>query len=212
MYGYAFENIINTLSINGRILTLNGCLPTISYNISTECIDKATKNLLRIIEDKNISMVLIGLDWNHIYLFDKFNNKIEKNVDFFLVHSLNHLFLELNKYNKKVFVIGPISIPEYYFAFDLSRKEYFKNTNIILSYHNNKNDFENRYQYIFSYLKKIKYVTLIKPHEVQCNNLNCNFLIDGRSIFSDTNHLSKDGSLLMQKLLLKSINEIRTQK
>ena len=115
MYGYAFENIINALSINGRILTINGCLPTISYNISTECIDKATKNLLRIIEDKNISMVLIGLDWNHIYLFDKFNNKIEKNVDFFLVQSLNHLFLELNKYNKKVFVIGPISIPKYYF-------------------------------------------------------------------------------------------------
>ena len=212
MYGYAFENIINTLSINGRILTLNGCLPTISYNISTECMDKATKNLLRIIEDENISMVLIGLDWNHIYLFDKFNNKIEKDVDFFLVQSLNHLFLELNKYNKKVFVIGPISIPEYYFAFDLSRKEYFKNTNIILSYYNNKNDFENRYQYIFSYLKKIKYVTLIKPHEVQCNNLNCNFLIDGRSIFSDNNHLSKDGSLLMETLLLKSITNYITDK
>jgi len=212
MYGYAFENIINTLSVNGKILALDGCLPTITYNISTACIDKASKNLLRIIEDKNISIVLIGLDWNHIFLFDKFNNKIEKDIDFVLVQSLNHLFLELKKYNKKVIVIGPISIPKNYFAFDLSRKEYFKNTNIILSYHNDKNDFENRYHDIFSYLSKIKYVTLIKPHEVLCDNFKCNFLIDGRSVFSDNNHLSKDGSLLMKKILLKSINEIRAQK
>ena len=212
MYGYAFENIINTLSVNGKIFALDGCLPTISYNISRKCIDKASKNLLRIIEDKNISIVLIGLDWNHIFLFDKFNNKIEKDIDFVLVQSLNHLFLELKKYNKKVIVIGPISIPKNYFAFDLSRKEYFKNTNIILSYHNDKNDFENRYHDIFSYLSKIKYVTLIKPHEILCDNFKCNFLIDGRSVFSDNNHLSKDGSLSMEKLLLKSINEIRTQK
>jgi hypothetical protein len=156
--------------------------------------------------------VFIGLDWNHIFLFDKFNNKIEKDIDFVLVQSLNHLFLELKKYNKKVIVIGPISIPKNYFAFDLSRKEYFKNTNIILSYHNDKNDFENRYHDIFSYLSKIKYVTLIKPHEVLCDNFKCNFLIDGRSVFSDNNHLSKDGSLLMKKILLKSINEIRAQK
>lgn len=211
MYGHAFEKIINTLSVNGRILSLNGCLPTTSHNISKECIDKANKNLLRIIDNKNISMVLIGLDWDHTFLFDKYNNKIEKNVDFILVESLNNLFSELNKNGKKVIVIGPVSIPGYYFAFDLSRKEYFKNTNIILSYYNDKNEFEKRYQNIFNYLKKIKYVSLIKPHEVQCSNSKCHFLIDGRSIFSDNNHLSKDGSLLMEKLLLRAINESRVQ-
>ena len=205
MYGYAFENVVNTLSVNGRILALNGCLPTTTYNISKECMDKATKNLSKIKEDKNISVVLIGLDWNHTFLFDEFNNKIEKNVDLTLVQSLNQLSSDLNKYNKKVFVIGPISIPEYYFAFDLSRKEYFKNPKIILSYHNDKDDFEKRYQNIFNYLDKIKFITLIRPHEVQCRNLKCNFLINGRSVFSDNNHLSKDGSLLMEKLLLKMI-------
>lgn len=205
MYGYAFENVVNTLSINGRILALNGCLPTTTYNISKECIDKATKNLTKIIDDKNISVVLIGLDWNHTFLFDKFNNKIQKNVDLTLVQSLNQLSSDLRKYNKKVFLIGPISIPRYYFAFDLSRKEYFKNDKIILSFHNDKNEFEKRYQNIFNYLDKIKFITLIKPHEVQCGNFKCDFLIGGKSIFSDNNHLSKDGSLLMEKLLLKMI-------
>ena len=207
MYGYAFENIVNTLSVNGRILALNGCLPTTTYNISKECIDKATKNLSKIIDDKNISVVLIGLDWNHTFLFDKFNNKIEKDVDFTLVQSLNQLSSDLSKYNKKVFVIGPISIPRYYFAFDLSRKEYFKNEKIILSFYNDKKEFEKRYQNIFNYLDKIKFITLIKPHEVQCGNFKCDFLIGGKSIFSDNNHLSKDGSLLMEKLLLKMIKD-----
>jgi len=206
MYGYAFENIVNRLEVNGRILTINGCLPTTTYNISKECIARATKNLSQIIEDKNISMVIIGLDWNHSFLFDKFGNKIDKDVDIALLKALNHLFVDLNKYNKKVFVIGPISIPGYYFSFDLSRKEYFKNKKIIISYYNNKNDFEKKYQNIFNYLNKIKSITLIRPHDVQCINLRCNFLINGKSIFSDNNHLSKDGSLLMEELLLKSIN------
>jgi hypothetical protein len=207
MYGYAFENIVNKLSLNGIILALDGCLPTISYNISKECIDKAAKNLSRIIGDKNISIVLIGLNWNHSILFDKFNNKIENNIDFILVQSLNELSLELNKYNKKVFIIGPISIPRYYFAFNLSRKNFFKNDKIILPTYNDKNDFDKRYQNIFNYLHDIKSITLIKPHEVQCSNLKCNFLINGKSIFSDDNHLSKDGSLLMERLLLEPLSQ-----
>jgi hypothetical protein len=200
------------LSANGRIFALDGCLPTTSYNISKECIHKAANNLSIIIEDKNISTVLIGIDWDHSFLFDKFNNKIVKNVDFILVQSLNHLFLELHKYNKRIILIGPISIPGYNFAFDLSRKEYFKNKKIILSDYNDKKNFDKRYQDIFNYLSNLRSITLIKPHEVQCGNLKCNFLIKGKSIFSDNNHLSKDGSLLMETLLLKSITNYITDK
>ena len=207
MYGYAFENIVQALSINGRILALDGCLPTTTYNISKECIDKAAINLSKIIEDKNITAVLIGMNWDHSFLFDKYNNKIVKNVDLILAQSLHQLSLELNKYNKKIIIIGPVSIPGYNFAFNLSRKEYFKNNKIILTDYNDMNNFENRYQDIFNYLNNLKFVTLVKPHKVQCANSKCNFLISRKSIFSDNNHLSKDGSLLMQDLLLKSITD-----
>jgi peptidoglycan/LPS O-acetylase OafA/YrhL len=209
MYGYAFENIVQALSINGRILALDGCLPTTTYNISKECIDKAAINLSKIIEDKNITAVLIGMNWDHSFLFDKYNNKIVKNVDLILVQSLHQLSLELNKYNKKIIIIGPVSIPGYNFAFNLSRKEYFKNNKILLPDYNDKNNFEKRYQDIFNYLNNLQFVTLVKPHEVQCTNSKCNFLINGKSIFSDNNHLSKDGSLLMQDLLLKSITDMK---
>jgi peptidoglycan/LPS O-acetylase OafA/YrhL len=205
MYGYAFENIVQTLSVNGRILALDGCLPTISYNIAKDCFDKAAINLSKVIENKNISTVLIGIDWDHLFLFDKDNNKIVKNVDFILVQSIHQLSLELNKYNKRIIIIGPVSIPAYNFAFNLSRKEYFKNNKIILPDYNDKNNFEKRYQDIFDYLNNLKFITLVKPHEVQCNKSKCNFIINGKSIFSDTNHLSKDGSLLMETLLLKSL-------
>ena len=87
-----------------------------------------------------------------------------------------------------------------------------KNDKIILSLHNDKNEFEKRYQNIFNYLDKIKFITLIKPHEVQCENFKCDFVIGGKSIFSDNNHLSKDGSLLMEKLLLKIIKDSGIEK
>ena len=56
------------------------------------------------------------------------------------------------------------------------------------------------------YLDSKDDLTLIKLHEIQCkNNLQCNFLIDGKSIFADDNHLGKYGSLIFKDLLLDNL-------
>jgi len=207
MYGYAFENILRQLNINGSILALDGCLPTINLNISKRCIDLANVNLSKIIQDKNIKLVLIGLDWHHTFLIDKFNNRIDKNINIILAESIYYLAQELHANNKKVIVIGPLSIPEYYFSFDLSRKVYFNNKTLFLKSYNEKKDFEDKFKDILYYYSNKKFVYFIKPHEIQCPNTICNFLISGKSIFSDPSHLSKDGSLIMQNLLFEAVTK-----
>ena len=207
MYGYAFENILHQLNINGSILALDGCLPTINLNISKRCIDLANINLSKIIQDKNIKLVLIGLDWDQTFLIDKFNNKIDKNINIILAESVYYLAKELYSNNKKVIIIGPISIPGYYFSFDLSRKIYFNNKTFFLKSYNEKKDFEDKFKDIMHYYSNKKSVYFIKPHEIQCPNTTFNFLISGKSIFSDPSHLSKDGSLIMQNLLFEAVTK-----
>jgi peptidoglycan/LPS O-acetylase OafA/YrhL len=207
MYGYAFESIVNSKSVNGRIMTLDGCLPTISYNISKNCIEKAAKNLSFIINNNNINAVIIGLNWNHNFLYDKFNKKIEKDIDYVLINSLRELSNEINKYQKKVILIGPISTPEYDFSFDLSRKNLFNRDQIFINMFQTKSHFEGKYKIFLDAFNNEKNIIFIRPHELQCNEKICNYLVKGKSLFSDSNHLSKDGSLLMEELLLNALKK-----
>jgi len=205
MYGYAFEDIIKRLSINGIIIPLNNCLPTTTYNISKDCMVKANKNLSNIIDDDKIKVVIIALTWDHTYLLDKFYNINLENTDILLASSLYDLVLDLKKNNKKSLIIGPLSLPGYNFSSEASRNIYFKK-NESLKTSNDFDDFKSKYYNILNYLESKDDINLIKPHEIQCkNNLKCSFLIDGKSIFSDGNHLSKYGSLIFKDLLLNNL-------
>jgi peptidoglycan/LPS O-acetylase OafA/YrhL len=205
MYGYAFEDIVERLSINGIIIPLNYCLPTTTYNTSKDCMLKAKKNLSSIIKNDKIKFVIIALTWDHKYLVDKFYNITSENTDILLASSLYDLVLDLKNNNKKSLIIGPLSLPGYNFSSEASRNIYFKkNENLKTS--NDFNDFKSKYYDILNYLESKDDINLIKPHEIQCkNNLNCSFLINGKSIFSDSNHLSKYGSLIFKDLLLNNL-------
>ena len=205
MYGYAFEHVVNRLPINGIIIPLNNCLPTTTYNISKDCMLKAKENLSSIIKNDKIKVVIIALTWDHKYLLDKFYDIKEDNTDILLATSLYDLVLDLKKNNKKSIIIGPLSLPGYNFSSEASRNIYFeKNEN--LKNFNDFYDYKLKYNNTFIYLNSKDDLTLIKPHEIQCkNNLQCNFLIDGKSIFSDDNHLGKYGSLIFKDLLLDNL-------
>jgi peptidoglycan/LPS O-acetylase OafA/YrhL len=205
MYGYAFEHVVNRLPINGIIIPLNNCLPTTTYNISKDCMLKAKENLSSIIKNDKIKVVIIALTWDHKYLMDKFYNIKEENMDILLASSLYDLVLDLKKNNKKSIIIGPLSSPGYNFSSEASRNIYFKKNENFNNF-NNFYDYKLKYNNTFMYLDSKEDLTLIKPHEIQCkNNLQCNFLIDGKSIFSDDNHLGKYGSLIFEDLLLDNL-------
>jgi len=213
MYGYALKEAVNILPINGRIIALNSCLPTISVNISTGCILKAKKNLNYLLNQDDIKIVLIGLNWNFNNLFDELGNEININKNnMVLSESVYDLALRIKNSNKKVAIIMPIEEPEFQISSVLARKLYF-NRNIDVKTFHPKAEYEKKYKHIIDYFISKKDINIILPHKIQCSDkLICNFIINGNSIFSDSSHLSQYGSLLMANIFIKEIKKISISK
>jgi peptidoglycan/LPS O-acetylase OafA/YrhL len=212
MYGYALKEAVNILPINGRIIALNSCLPTISVNISTNCILKAKKNLNYLLNQDDIKIILIGLNWNFNNLFDEFGNEIINNKNnMVLPESVYDLAIKIKNANKKVAIIMPIEEPEFQISSVLARKLYF-NRNIDVKTFHSKAEFEKKYKHVIDYFISKKDLNIILPHEIQCSDkFSCNFIINENGIFSDSGHLSQYGSLLMTNIFIKEIKKFLYQ-
>ena len=204
MYGYAFENILKKIENTGIIIPLNGCLPTFDLNISENCLNKSKNNFQKIIIDKNIETILIGLNYNHLQLIDNDGNVYTSDIKKKLTISLQNLISKLIKNNKRVILIGPIATPKYNFPLDYSRNIFFKKKlDLAINYPLEKFLKENNI-YIDSF-KNVKNFRYFLPHKIQCNATYCEYIIDNQSLFADDNHLSKYGSEIMKNELKKEI-------
>lgn len=207
MYGYAFEKILQKKNLNGLIIPENGCLPTTTINITKDCIITANKNLNKIIKNKDINFVFIGLNWDHESLKDINNNNVDNINNLALSKSLYELIKNLESHNIKTALIGPVSEPNYKFSSIASRNLHYGHTKNFNNFKETKIEFENRFFGVFDFFNSKKYENFIKPHLLQCGSGKCLFVINGNSLFSDHSHLSKYGSFFMQALLQKEIEK-----
>ena len=205
MYGYAFEKILKTNKLNGLIIPVNACLPTIDINISIACIFKAKNNLNEVLKYKNIQHVIIGLNWEHAFLVDDKGKELNNTNNILLTNSVFKLIQILENQNMKTVLIGPISEPNYQFSSVASREAYFNKSTKSKNFRETKQEFENKFANVFDFFSDKKYTGLFKPHVVQCKNDQCVFSIENNSLFSDNSHLSTFGSLLMKNSLLEQL-------
>ena len=101
-------------------------------------------------------------------------------------------------------MIGPISIPSYNFPLDYSRNIFFKKN---LKFPNNtllEKFLEKNYIFLKSF-ETNKNLRFFLPHNTQCNEKYCEYIIDNQSLFADDNHLSKYGAEIMKDGLKKEI-------
>ena len=200
MYGYGFEKFLKEKKSNGLIIPLNSCLPTISINITKECIILAKKNLDTVINIKNLNHVFVSLDWDHKFLKNIDDDNISDESGIALSESLFELLSFFASRNIDATLIGPISVPAYEYVSIEARNLYFKHKKKINSFAQSKKEFENKYSLVFKYFADKEHIKFVKPHEIQCVSGNCLFSISNESLFSDSTHLSKFGSLLMYKI------------
>lgn len=196
MYGYGFEKFLESKKLNGLIIPLNSCLPTITINISKDCIVLAKKNLNTILTN-DFKHVFIGLNWSNNFMVDINGVSISDKNNEILANSLSHLISIIVDQNIGVSLIGPISTPNYEFVSVESRNLNFNHKKKFNNYIEKKNEFEKRFAYVLEYFNNKKSVRFVKPHEIQCVTGYCLFSILNESLFSDGNHLSKFGSMLM---------------
>ena len=203
MYGWAFKEYLENTNQKGLIVQMSNCLPFIDVNVSKKCLNKSNSYYKEIINDKTISNVILGLTWYSEKLVDKTGNVFE-DKDFELrKKSINLLIKNFKSKNKNVYILGPIQTPEKKFSPEiLSREIIFKNRDNF-KFEQPRSLFELKYKKIIFYLDNLLQNNFLQPHKILCNIDNCFFADKNGSFFSDTNHLSKYGSLKMMKLFEK---------
>jgi peptidoglycan/LPS O-acetylase OafA/YrhL len=199
MYAPAFISVLEEKSQSGLIVPSTGCLPTTDINISTDCLSLALKNYEAIVDDEKIKTVIIALTWYENKLVNKMKTLI-KDEDFSIrKQSLINLIRGFEKAGKKVFLIGPISIPNFNFASVVSRQLIFNEKSkpdLSIS----KKDFDKKFAVIINELETELSDQLILPHRELCDDNTCYFGSDKMAYFADTDHLSYDGAMKMKQL------------
>ena len=200
MYGWPFIEYLKNLNQSGIILQVS-CLPYIDKNTSRDCLRKAKIRFNSIIETNENENIFIGLTWYSKNLVDeKGNNFIDKNFEL-RKKSLIFLIDEFKKYNKSVFLIGPIPTPKYDFASVYSRQIIFSGNKYKMKMP--RKEFEEEYKDIINFFAKKLGDNFIQPHEKLCDITTCYFADKKGALFSDATHLSKYGSMKMLPLFNK---------
>lgn len=196
MYVPAIEPHLKALNEKGLLIPLNGCLPTTILNISIDCLKSADINLRAILNDKNISTVVIGLTWYNNQLIDPSANFVSDPNGLKLGSAIKRLIDNLEDNGKKVFLIGPIMIPGYDLPSILSRKIKFMGLNRDSSESYLKIErvtFDSKFKLLLSDFQKEMGQRFIMPSEKFCDKNYCFFGDENGVFFSDSNHLSAYG-------------------
>ncbi|EEW6032011.1 acyltransferase [Escherichia coli] len=196
MYAPAIEPELRKRNEKGLIVPLNGCLPTVDFNISADCARLAKLNLNAILSDKKISTVVIGMTWHSNSLVSVDGGFVDDKNKTKLFEAISALIDKLHSEGKKVFLVGPIMTPGYDLPSILSRKIKFDDlsSDIIQSLLEiNRNAFDDDYNDLLIKLKYKLNDRLILPSNVFCGVDYCYFGDANGVFFSDSNHLSSYG-------------------
>lgn len=177
------------------IVPLNGCTPTSDVNLSAICIRQFKQNLDAVKKDNNISEVVIGTTWGHQKMVDEKNKVVSMNHSIFN-ESLLSTIKELQVYGKEVYLIGPIATPSSNnnFASDLSRGMAFGKDISNIEQKQPVNIFLDTYSKDIKFWKSQLGDNFIPTYKSLCDESFCYFRKKGRTYFSDSNHLSAEGS------------------
>jgi len=191
MYEPVWESILAERGETGLLVSPSGCLPTVQANITRDCIDIAAKNLAAIGNIGRARAVIVGLNWWHgrEELVDRSGRKVDNANDSAFETALDDLLDKLRRDGKQVVLIGPIAEPGWDIASVISRQLAFghkldRPTFLPAS------DFNRRFGPLIRHFATRNDIDFVRPDRVQCSATRCNFVLDGRSLFSDSNHIA----------------------
>ncbi len=201
MYAPSILPFLKEKSQKAILLPMTGCLPTITLNLNQDCLNLAKEYFEKYTSDDQINTVIIATTWWHENLYNG-EKYLEDKKHLLLSESLLQLIEQIKKFNKKVYLVGPIVAPLYELPQDLSRLFKFK--------HLNENEIKNRLKTevttyednykevnrLLSNKLSLNYVNIIKD---QCDENFCYYSDKNGIFFADGSHLSSHGAKLFSK-------------
>ena len=173
------------------IVPLNGCLPTITVNISKRCLTLAKKNLSSILEDKNTNIVIIGTTWYKNTYIDYNGNVVDKTK---LKDAVTELINDIRRNGKYPILFSPIAIPHKNFTSEIPRKLRFNQISektVLDKIKVSRQTYNEQFSNINSHFEKLLGKAYIKVYDDLCNQNDCFFGTHDIFYFADHSHLSK---------------------
>ena len=99
---------------------------------------------------------------------------------------------------KLVYILGPILTPTINIASLYSRQQAFPFSSEKIRKSDLRSVFDDRYNSALRTLETKIGKQLLRPHETLCDSENCYHIRDGKSLFSDSNHLSRSSEYYLR--------------
>lgn len=191
MYAPLIRDITVAQDVTSILLPMNGCLPMVDVNISTGCAAQAARNLETILAMQNVSRVVIAFNWE-IASRELVNasGSVLGSFDEAISAGLDNTLSQLEGAGIEPILVGPIPVPGYELASELSRSLAFGHVTD-QPQDTSYPEFSDRYAAISDPLRDRLGTRFIEVHPAICTAATCDWIIDGRSIFSDANHVAQ---------------------
>jgi peptidoglycan/LPS O-acetylase OafA/YrhL len=191
MYAPVWTSILKEHGMAGLLVPVNGCLPTTLANISVDCIAVAKRNLKELLELNRSRLIILGITWWYEAdgLVDASGRMTDNRNNAALVGAIEDLAAQLRMADKQVILIGPIAQPGWDVASTVSRQMAFGHPvdrPVFLP----ASEFGKRFQSAIQHFDAHQDLTFTRPDLVQCSADRCSYILDGHSLFADSNHIA----------------------
>jgi hypothetical protein len=190
-YAPLVASIIKPEGLTGLLVPANGCFPTIGVNISAECHTIAETNINAVAALRTPRRIVIALSWDSPGgLVDRSGRKVD-NLNFKATLAGIDTTIDLLKASgKSVVVVGPIAIPGFDIASDISRRLAFGHP-VETSLDRPREEFDRTYRPVIAHFQARSDVGFIRPDLAQCDAARCYFIKGSQSLFSDSSHIAR---------------------
>jgi peptidoglycan/LPS O-acetylase OafA/YrhL len=188
MYAPVIGPILAARNLTGLLVPLNGCLPTLIVNTKSACFHQARANLSAVLGLSHARYVIVALTWPG-RLADAQGRDFIDPGHRALIAALDDLIGRLECGGKHVILVGPLAEPGWDVPSILSRDLAFGHK-VVHPLFTPAAMFYRTFAPALRHFEARRDIGFARPDLVQCNALRCNYLMDGHSLFADTNHIA----------------------
>jgi peptidoglycan/LPS O-acetylase OafA/YrhL len=191
MYAPAWRGLLEERGEAGLLVPLDSCLPTVSANIDAACLRQARVNLETVDSLPEVRTVVLGMTWWHgpDAMVDASGRTLDNTGKAAMIAALDDLIARLRAQGRRVVLIGPIAAPGWNMASEVSRMlAYGRKSERPLGTPRAK--FDQQFGAVIARFSGRDDVVFVRPDLVQCDAESCRYVIDGRALFSDENHIA----------------------
>lgn len=191
MYAPVWRDILEQRAQGGLLIPMVGCLPTLSANFDLGCLRQAQASFDAVNELPNVHTVVLAMTWWHgpDALVDFAGRRLDNRGKHAQIAALDDLIARLRAKGRRVVLVGPIATPGWNMASEVSRQlAYGRPVDRPLG--EPGEEFVREFAAVISHFSGRTDVAFARPDLVQCDSASCRYVIDGRALFSDMNHLA----------------------